>query len=149
VLAGIKVHSHCHNDGVAEDGMAWLIGWRRWETPQNPELVYYNIGLNDIHGLPSLANGDVSYAASQWTLIRFNNSTVKIEFRQGVRMNRDIPALDGINFIDWGHIGYDPIDLIQPAYTYVWANPNDEYEIIECDTIFNYYLSWVELTPNV
>ena len=145
---GIKVYSHCHDDGLWEDGMLDLIGWRRWETPQNPELVYYNIGLYDIEGLPSLANGDVSYGASQWTFIDHMGDRVKIEFRQGIRMARDIPALDGINYIDWGLIGYDPAELIQPAFTYNWPNPNNGYETIECDTVFNYYLSWVSHNSN-
>lgn len=39
VVIGNDVFSHCHDNEPDEDGLRWLIGWRKWDT----DSVTYNI----------------------------------------------------------------------------------------------------------
>lgn len=105
-------YSHCHNDEVEEDGVKWLIygvdengnpkGRRRWDLPGTPELVRYYINQYDIPGVPSLRNGDVTYASARWSKIKFNNQTVPFELIYAGITTTVGGIRDRKNVVDWG-----------------------------------------------
>ena len=97
--------------------------------------VRYYIGQYDLPGQPSLRNGDVTWASSQWSDISFNNQTTKFRYIYAGTTHRGVPVQDNVNYVDYGTLP----DVREVAAAFPMLDPNNNDRIVEIDIVFNYH----------
>lgn len=133
IVSIANVFGQCTLEHPCEKPLQDLVTGNKWNGPGSVETVTFNIQMFPPPNMPNLVN-DVTFAATQWTDVWFNNETVKFQLYYGGKQDKLIPRKDWYNMIGWG----DTV-VSNFADTTVYLDPDNLDRIIECDTVFNYY----------